>query len=1089
MPTYTRMKKADLKYFGDALAQSYSTLHGTPVAAQFLNIAKKIQNVYIYWDTEHRTINDPNWEVEEDMRSPLELENGNQLPFYQYAYTGNYITEERLRETGVDADIDNALTALRAEQANHAAGTAKRTLIDFAISGLEKIRRRELVVDADNPEFLENPGADTSFKFANFSFVPQIGQGNGLDRPLPDDFPQDDPFDNVIKPRENQLTLGIHPEAELDEAVQRANLDNVFQASNDLVESQRAVNNMIANGQPDAQREQILKQNLLSTIDPLIEELQRATNAANDDRTLPVFNDLTHNRNDVLSPDAQADRCFARDIEHLRDYKNYVNSALPLEGYAEYNELLNYLEVEIQNVTNSVVETITNANPYLQQLQGLQTALRNLPQAQDQVDAWQNDIRTRIQSVIDTGTNLRNNPQYDLNKTSLPAYVSMIQDHHDRLELAKANLDPNSPEYQQIETRQHNFTAQITQLNNEYRAWEQDRNAALAKIGDITTKFNNTFRVDFQHPGQRTRERKNRYINRMLDGLQQNVRQMSDELRAFRRRWFLGDAMQTALHNAIRSGMTDIEAGPVHFLTGLRQLQEVARQQVQQGNRRCAPILEWANKNAAYFESRILEAQSKGIPTDVNAQFERNMRDRHNGQDRLQESLTLFNTRRARYFEIVGRTTEAVGAESVPHENLRTATETLINQKNALANIDRNANPAQWRQAMNDMLQSCITVYGRALDYMQRNNFNRPHGTEAGGLRFDGARAIWNEAAKMYADYKTQLAQENQYQALAQKTIQNQQRAQQRANARTQRANAFALQDQLAQQQQQQQQLNQNQNQAQNNANNPEANNNNIVNENNVNNNEVNINNGNNGNVNENINNANNGNVNENINNANNGNVNQNNINNENNINIINENKINEIKVDEIHIDNPDNINQINIIKEEPKHENNINIINVNDMIQKQNGQKIMINLDEEIAKVQKELSQMKAALNPGKVTESENEQKFPDPNYRKDVRDAYIKLTALNYMKIHYHKANVDSKMLPEAITRKSDDYIKSVCKDYTPRDLYKMATEGKAEKLWNAYAAQYNQNKSVNSGKKMTLYVPPVKPENSGPTLNGKH
>ena len=55
--------------------------------------------------------------------------------------------------------------------------------------------------------------------------------------------------------------------------------------------------------------------------------------------------------------------------------------------------------------------------------------------------------------------------------------------------------------------------------------------------------------------------------------------------------------------------------------------------------------------------------------------------------------------------------------------------------------------------------------------------------------------------------------------------------------------------------------------------------------------------------------------------------------------------------------------------------------------------------------------------------------------------------------------------------------------------KDLYEMATKGKSEDLWNAYAREYNKNNVTNNtNNKMTIYVPPA-PEQSGPVPTGHH
>ena len=114
-----------------------------------------------------------------------------------------------------------------------------------------------------------------------------------------------------------------------------------------------------------------------------------------------------------------------------------------------------------------------------------------------------------------------------------------------------------------------------------------------------------------------------------MDGMQNDTRRMVNELKEFREYWFLGDRMKGALDNAIFRGAQDPLAGPDRFLATLKELKNVAGELHQQNpnNEKFTRIFNWAGKNAAYFESRVLEAQSKGILTSDSLKLQGQMRE------------------------------------------------------------------------------------------------------------------------------------------------------------------------------------------------------------------------------------------------------------------------------------------------------------------------------------------------------------------------------------------------------------------------------------------------------------------------------
>ena len=804
MPTFTKMKQIDLKLFSTALQQSYSALFGSPAANACLEASKKIKNCYKYWSTDQIPVNEEEWEETdytfkaEAMNEMLPEEERVEHPtLFQYDYKLPYISEERIQELGVDEDVDKALTLLRQDRDNHPEGTLKRMIIDFAIDGFEKFRRRELVAEATNPELLENPGADAIFKFANYTFIPKHGNGEGDDRVLPVDFPQDDKYDEDCTTRTDQILRGKYTEDQLNEALHITNLDNVYAANLTLAQAQRQVNNLLAHGNVDPARERIMKDNLLGAVDGLLAEYNRAIQTdLHDEGGLPLFDGNPEYMSDTLSPNGEGERSFSRDIASLQNYRNYLNSALPIAGFREIRELLLDLEVAKGQVEKLQNDGVLNHAPYAQAIQALETAVLNYPQDADHIDEWKNGIRTAKNNLIAAKDNLLQNMQFDQNSEETYNNNLQLRDHYtatrDHLIAERNNWPAGSNAYNNLTADVTDVNTKLNSLNTDIRNWETKKADAAAELqtgssGKLFADLENIYLPDLDHLGQRTREEKNRYINDLMDGMQNDTRRMVNELKEFREYWFLGDRMKGALDNAIFRGAQDPLAGPDRFLATLKELKNVAGELHQQNpnNEKFTRIFNWAGKNAAYFESRVLEAKSKGILTSDSLKLQGQMREA-NGVYHMQEALNRFNTRRSSFFKLnpFNNSTE-IGAESDEHKLLREKTQQLLAYKSLSSHFDKETDYNQWRASLETMQHLAKETYELAKAYVDKRGPGQE--TSAGRERYEGAVQIRDEAIKMFMDYKTQFSVENSYRSLNRATVSNQQLAADRVDMRTHR--------------------------------------------------------------------------------------------------------------------------------------------------------------------------------------------------------------------------------------------------------------------------------------------------------------
>ncbi len=160
----TKMTAYDFNLFSNMLAQFYTPFFGTPAAEAAKNIFFKIRKV-IEYEVDEFPGNEVNYE---------ELPNGKYLVKLGQ---NDKITEKRLYDSGLDADINDAIETLRqgVNDGLYPEGALQRTLVDFMIDDFEHIQSRDLCKDIDRNELYgEMPGASMTDKIANYTLVPKL---------------------------------------------------------------------------------------------------------------------------------------------------------------------------------------------------------------------------------------------------------------------------------------------------------------------------------------------------------------------------------------------------------------------------------------------------------------------------------------------------------------------------------------------------------------------------------------------------------------------------------------------------------------------------------------------------------------------------------------------------------------------------------------------------------------------------------------------------------------------------------------------------------------------------------------------------
>ena len=798
MPTYTNMRVCDIKMFGKSINSFYPALYGTPAADIAIRLNKKLQDLYKFETT-----------VAPDYTDNYDEMDGT---FHVILEAREKIPEERLQESGIDKDVNDALEQLRTAVAENAypEGSLTRSMVDYMIRGLEKLRRRDLLVNVDeNPEAAPLTGTDVAFKTAEYTIVPKIyvqqvqpGAGeNGQDlvtNIFPESFVADDPSYEILH-REDQTDRAHYSLGELQESANRLNFGNVHDAAISLSESESYMYNMLSvPAEPTAQELAHLKTTVITNLDSLRGEMDRALEVPqNDPVGLRLYGDTPARMNAVLTADPNG-RGYRNNIQDMDNYRRYLNSGLPVLGYFEYKQMLHDLE-NAKNTCGDYGDILTNGNSFVTQTNNLYNRLIDLPDGPEGIDAWRGEVTQLMQNWLAGCRNLQANPSFrqDSQKAANEAreaesaYREAEEICNSQLTALQSNGNPNPDEVANLQTVRERMHTRAEAMNSRYTAWDRAKSRVTTALNpggtltEIAGRISGQYMNDMNHLGRRTKQERNKYVTDMLDSMMKNMDDMADDLTGFMNdaNRVMSPGLQAAIDKTVRYADRNALCGPEQFVEQLTKIRTEIGRENAVGHHQNDDIKEWADRQITYFNNRTLEAKSKGILTSDSLLYQKNLRERQNG-DHLNEALEQFNSRRSSWYRLnfSNHYTREFGVETNEHIMLRVAATRLGEMKGELAAINKEQNPVAWRNKMIDMQQQALTVADRAKNYMKEKNFQRPSGN--GGTRYDGAARLYAEAEMMFLDYKTQVAMFDRYRELDQLNQQYQQEAAARENRR-----------------------------------------------------------------------------------------------------------------------------------------------------------------------------------------------------------------------------------------------------------------------------------------------------------------
>ncbi len=709
----TRMIAADFIQFATGVGNFYAPLFGTPAADVAKDIAFKLNECLTVISDE---------EPDEDfIGESEELEDGRFKITY---WSGSQIPEELLREGKVDLFVNDAIGKLEEgiEQGLYPENSYQRFMVDYMLDGLRQIQRRELLGDPLQNHGLANeiPAAVVSKKLPNYGFIPKIAtktiDENGEEKwTFPEGFTEDAPEGlYAFVPRSDQEKYAIYTDKELQESATKVNLYGYSRSSMDYCDSVREVVGLATMKRPrDAEQERILREQILTNIEALRQQINKARRQADpeDPVTRRIFKDDLNQVGDTLF---ENERGFGADLATLDMYQNYLEAGLPVAGFSEYKNMFDSA-YNFRGVVSRLEETTVGTEAFVQAARDMYARLENLPPKNAEpavLDAWRESVRE-----------------------AMSRYQS---------------------EFQKIDPQKLQFKDPTNEANDQVR--DEFVHGALVKENrNITQHLQNIADL-----GKNSIEQRRSYVDSMMADMLKNMDDMAKDLKALtKKEKNLPEDLKDAIDKVIDAGDAKNERTPARFLSALQTLQTEATV-AGRGN-----LMDWAAENKAYFGNRVREAESLGVLSDEALRTQRKVNERH-GRESLEAALTMFNTKRSRFFG-AGKD-KKLGKESPDHETARLAAENLVTAKRELAALIDQEGSEEWKKKAEEVMGLADTAARTAKIYIskKKNSANTPAGQE----RLAGAALLYREAEIVRVMIKKRIAANEMYAQMAQKTAQ-----------------------------------------------------------------------------------------------------------------------------------------------------------------------------------------------------------------------------------------------------------------------------------------------------------------------------
>ncbi|MCR5178933.1 MAG: hypothetical protein K6C95_08125 [Lachnospiraceae bacterium] len=706
----TKMVARDFQMFAGELCTLYSPLFGTPAA----EIARRMNERL--WDSLTYTVDG---DVEVESASVEELEDGR----YKVSLMNKApIPEEVIRASGLDEDVNEAVDELEKgiRDGLYPDGSYQRVMVDHMLAGLKAIQRRDLIYDVlTNPNADEIPGATVDRKTANYTFIPNLlkkatdENGNEIEV-FPEGFAEDDP-EHAFVPRDDIKTSGKHTPEEFQVAAENINYAGLGRSAESYTTSVMEALDLATLKKPrDAEQEQIIRQSILTNIDYVRQQINKARHAdPTDPKNRVIFNDQLKKLDDTIYSDL---RGLGGDLEKLDRFEKYLRSGLPVAGYREYKNMWD-TAFNLKGLITRLDEETTGLENFVQAARDLDTRLEQLPQENstaEQRKVWQDGVRDAMERY-----------QKELKK----------------IDPAKIRFNENVSE--DIQKIRKDWFKKGETLDNESR--------------NIQTHLKNIEDLGANNIAQRREYVRGMMIS-MADGMSSISRELKEQVKGIRTD---DKDFRDAVDKVIMAGDPANNVSPQRFAQAMSRLQVCATTENE------TKLANWVSKQRAWFDNRLKEAETKGVMPDEPLYLQVRV-DERNQRERLDNAFAMFNTKRSRIFGKDKETTE--------HKEAREAAEELIKARNELRAMRDNEGSEEWKKKAEEVMEKSQKASGLALFYMNEKKRKNEGRSPAGQERIAGAAFLYREAEITRAMIKKRIMANEKYAQMEQKTLAVQQK-------------------------------------------------------------------------------------------------------------------------------------------------------------------------------------------------------------------------------------------------------------------------------------------------------------------------
>ncbi len=708
----------DVDGFASAVGNFYQMFAGTPEENLIYNINAKFYELTTeagadpYADEEEldNGFVDVDFHAKEMERSAPSPINDSDFKEYNWDIAIN----------GYIAQIDEALASGR-----YAEGSIEQTMLMYTRYSLDKLRDRELCFDATKSETGSNMINGTIMsKVANNGFIPV----------LPEDITSKFKPDNMSRfftPNDDKKRAAYTKE-ELQASADKTNYHNLYKEGINYMYSFHEFTDTIGNARPKGEQQQILRDKLIGEVTALRNEVYKTTSVNVDDPVVVASADGLVDQAKDMYGKVTAGRSYYPHIKMCNRLETYLRSGMPVEGYGDYYHMLTQLD-KLKEYAERTDRYCTNAEGLYNAVYELDDKLSTLPgpgATVAEIEAYNREVNRLARQIDEEDRKLTQGVQYrsapeELNDNEKKFFESNLRNFKD---------DFTDPDCMSTHVVVRDCVS---------------RSEAMVAIGDAEYNLFHTAHTnlmeDMEDERGNIKAELTRYKNAHYKSYDAELNKtIDDTIRLCDDKYVSPDELNKAIGRL--ADMTAIKQGLLMDGTDADR---------RKADMHYEPLSEWARNTKAHHDNLIRAAARKGIVSDValssQLDAERNPR-----QPQLKEALDLFNS------------SKLMGKETWEHKYTRESAERLIGLKSELDGIDKAADPAAWRNKVEQVLKEAETTSKLAGEYRiaKDNSAILPGGKR----RLAGADNIRREAEVLRANLKKELAIDARYEKIRQET-------------------------------------------------------------------------------------------------------------------------------------------------------------------------------------------------------------------------------------------------------------------------------------------------------------------------------